>query len=128
MQNTQFTSPDEYISAQPELVQPMLQQMRTLIRKAAPDAQEAISYGMPAFKQNGVLVFYAAWKSHLGFYPSGSGIADFETELRPYKTSKGAIQFPLDQPLPAELIAKIVKFRVAENAEKAALSAIAKKK
>jgi uncharacterized protein YdhG (YjbR/CyaY superfamily) len=126
MQDSKFTTPEAYIAAQPEAVQKVLQQMHNTIKKAAPKAQVLISYGMPAFKQDGMLVYYAAWKSHIGFYPSGSGIKDFESELAGYKTSKGAIQFPLDQPLPVELIMRIVKFRVAENQQKAAIKALAK--
>jgi len=115
MQNTKFTSVPEYIKAQPNEVRDILKAIRSIIKKAAPDAEEVISYGMPAFKQNGMLVFYAVWKSHVGFYPSGSGIKNFETELSRYKTSKGAIQFPLNEPLPVDLITKIVKLRVKEN-------------
>jgi uncharacterized protein YdhG (YjbR/CyaY superfamily) len=126
MQDMKFTTVDQYLSAQPEPIRERLLEVRQTIKASAPRAEEVISYGMPAFKQNGVLVFYAAWKSHIGFYPSGSGIKDFEAELAGYKTSKGAIQFPYDQKLPLALITKIVKFRVKENEEKAALKALAK--
>lgn len=128
MQNVKFTTPDQYIAALPESTQKILSEMREIIKRAAPGAEELISYGMPAFKQNGMLVFYAVWKTHVGFYPSGSGIRKFAKDLAAYKTSKGAAKFPIDQPLPAGLITKIVKFRVAENTEKAALKTIAKTK
>lgn len=114
---------DAYIAAQPEDVQPLLQQMRQTIRKAAPKAIEVISYQMPAFKQNNVLVYFAAHKNHIGFYPTASGIRGFAKELAGYNASKGAVQFPLDKPLPLRLVAEIVKFRVMEDAEKAKLKA-----
>lgn len=110
-----FQSIDEYHAAQPNNAQELLQQLRECIRKAAPQATEVISYGMPAFKQNKVLVYYALYKHHIGFYPHSSPIQFFEKELSPYKTSKGAIQFPLDHPLPVTLIRKIVKFRLKED-------------
>jgi uncharacterized protein YdhG (YjbR/CyaY superfamily) len=109
---------DAYIAAQPEDIQPVLQQMRDIIRKAAPKAQEVISYAMPAYKQHGVLVYFAGYKQHIGFYPTGSGIRAFTEEIKDYKSSKGAVQFPLDKPLPKALITKMVKFRVLEDAEK----------
>jgi len=127
MQDKKFTTVAEYISAQPEAIQSRLNELHRVIADAAPAAQTLISYGMPAFKQNGILVYYAAWKSHIGFYPSGSGIKDFEADLSGYKTSKGAVQFPLNEPLPLGLIQKIVKFRVAENEKKAVLKAKSKK-
>lgn len=123
-----FTDVSQYIAAQPPEIQKVSGKMRQTIKKAAPKAEEIISYGMPAFKYEGMLVYYAVWKSHIGFYPSGSGIKDFADELSRYKTSKGAIQFPLNEPLPVELITKIVKFRVNENEEKAAIKTMAKKK
>jgi uncharacterized protein YdhG (YjbR/CyaY superfamily) len=95
-----------------------LEEIRTIITKAAPKAIEVISYGMPAFKQHGVLVYYAGYKSHIGFYPTGSGIEAFKDELLAYKWSKGAVRFPLDQPLPKKLITQMVQFRMAEDAEK----------
>jgi len=110
-----FATIDEYHAVQPKSAQEVLQQLRECIRKTAPKATEVISYGMPAFKQNKVLVYYALNKHHIGFYPHSSPIQFFEKELRPYKTSKGAIQFPLDQPLPVTLIRKIVKFRLKED-------------
>lgn len=128
MQDTKFTTVSQYIAAQPPPTQKILEALRAIIKKAAPKAEEVISYGMPAFKQDGMLVFYAVWKTHVGFYPSGSGIKDFADELSKYKTSKGAIQFPLDEPLPKDLITKIVRFRVSENQKNAAVKALAKNK
>ena len=110
---------DAYIADFPADKQKLLRQMRAIIQKAAPKATEKISYGMPCFYQEGNLVYFAAMKNHMGFYPSASGVANFEKELKPYVTSKGAIQLPLDKPLHVKLITMIVKFRVLENAEKA---------
>ena len=105
---------DEYIAAfQPE-VQAILQKLRRLIRESAPGAQEAISYGMPTFKLKGNLVHFAAHKEHIGFYPTPSAIEAFQKDLAGYEQSKGAIRFPLDQPIPYPLIEKMVKFRVNE--------------
>lgn len=89
-----------------------------MVRKAAPEAEEAISYGIPTFKLHGNLVHFAAFKNHIGFFPAPSGIAAFKKELAAYKGAKGSVQFPLDQPLPLALITKIVKFRVKENTDK----------
>lgn len=121
MEAHKFTTVDEYISTFPQEIRPILEKMRHTISKAAPKAEEVISYNMPAFKLNGMLVYYAGYKKHIGFYPTASGITEFEEELTDYKTSKGAIQFPIDKPLPIGLITKIVKFRIAENNEKALL-------
>jgi uncharacterized protein YdhG (YjbR/CyaY superfamily) len=110
---------DEYIAAFPVEVQKKLQEMRAAIKAAAPKASEKISYQMPTFVLNGNLVHFAAFKNHLGFYPVPTGIEKFKKELSAYKTSKGAVQFPLDKPLPLALIRRIVKFRVAENLQKA---------
>ncbi|TAL72206.1 MAG: hypothetical protein EPN88_05095, partial [Bacteroidetes bacterium] len=96
----------------------LLEQLRVTIKKAAPKAEEIISYGMPAFKLNGVLVWFAAHSKHIGFYPMASGIAAFKKELSIYKSAKGSIQFPLDKPLPLRLITSIVKFRVNENLQR----------
>ncbi|RZJ30163.1 MAG: DUF1801 domain-containing protein [Flavobacterium sp.] len=123
MQNIKFASVDDYVAAQPADAKARLEAMRKIIKNAAPDAEEVISYGMPAFKQNGILVFYAVWKSHVGFYPSGSGISAFADELAMYKTSKGAVQFPFDEELPEKLIAQIVRHRIKENDEKASKKA-----
>jgi uncharacterized protein YdhG (YjbR/CyaY superfamily) len=110
---------DEYIEGFALHVQQVLQELRHTIRKAAPDAEERISYQMPAFFLNGVLVYFAAYKNHIGFYPTASGIAKFREELSAYKSSKGAVQFSIDKPLPLELITRIVKLRLKENLEKA---------
>jgi uncharacterized protein YdhG (YjbR/CyaY superfamily) len=110
---------DEYIAGFPDDVQQILQQIRRTIRAAAPDAQEAISYQMPTYKLHGNLVHFAAFKKHIGFYPDPSGIEAFKDELAPYVSSKGAVQFPLDQPIPYELIGRIVTFRVAETLARA---------
>lgn len=99
-------------------VKSILQKLRETIHKAAPEATEAISYQMPAFKQNGNLVYFAAFKSHVGFYPVPSGIEAFKNELAPYIKGKGTIQFPLDKPIPYDLVEKIVEFRVKENLAK----------
>lgn len=106
---------DEYIADYPAEIQQKLEEIRAIIRKAAPKTTETISYGMPAFWQNKVLVYFAACKNHLGFYPTSSGIADFSAELKAYSTSKGAVQFPYDKPLPVKLITQIVKYRAAED-------------
>lgn len=111
---------DEYIANFPEDVQEKLQELRATIKAAAPEAQEAISYQMPTFKLKGNLVYFAAYQNHIGFYPAPKGIEAFKEELAQYKGGKGTVQFPLDQPLPLELISKIVRFRAAENLEKAA--------
>ena len=113
------TDVDSYISGYPPTVQKMLKQLRAAVRKAAPKAEESISYMMPAYKLNGPLVYFGAYEKHIGFYPTGSGIAAFQKEIASYKSSKGAIQFPLDQPLPLALVEKIVKFKVKENLKKA---------
>lgn len=108
----------EYIAGYPYEIQQLLNLMRETIRKAAPEAIEKISYGMPTFFLNGNLVHFAICKKHIGFYPTPTGIIAFQKELAIYKTSKGAIQFPVDQLLPIELISQIVKLRVVENMSK----------
>jgi Uncharacterized conserved protein len=108
---------DEYVEAQPKDLQRILSELRSTIRKAAPDATEKISYRMPTYYYNGNLVHFAAYERHIGFYPTPSGVVEFQDELKKYHTSKGAIQFPIDEPLPLELVTRIVKFRVAENAK-----------
>lgn len=113
-----FQSADDYLSALPQPARDAVASLRQAIQQAAPQAEEAISYNMPAFRQNGILVWYAAFKNHVGLYPKPSAIAAFKVELMPYKTSKGAIQFPIDQPIPTNLIKKIVKFRLKENSRK----------
>lgn len=110
---------DEYISGFAEDIRQKLQLVRSTIKESAPLAEEVISYSMPAFRQNGILVYYAAHKEHIGFYPTSSGMLAFKDELSEFKTSKGAVQFPFNKSLPVNLIQEIVKFRVKENAEKA---------
>ncbi|MGD0794266.1 MAG: DUF1801 domain-containing protein [Dehalococcoidales bacterium] len=114
----QFITIDEYINTFPGDVQRILEKMRHTIRTAAPEAIEAISYQMPTYKLNGNLVHFAAFKNHIGFYPTPSGIEAFKNELSPYKGSKGAVQFPIEKPIPYDLVKKIVLFRVKENLEK----------
>lgn len=106
---------DEYIGGFPQPVQAILSEMRAVIRLAAPQAIEKISYQIPTLYFNGNLVHFAAFKRHIGFYPGASGVSAFQQELKGYKTSKGAIQFPLGQPLPLALVKKIVEFRIQEN-------------
>ena len=110
---------DAYIAAYPADVQARLEAMRATIHAAAPDAEECISYGMPAFRQNLILVYFAAAKDGVGFYPTSSGIAAFQQELSGYKSSKGAVRFPHSQPLPLDLITRMVQFRVNETMSKA---------
>ena len=110
---------DEYLSTFPEPIRSQLQTLREIILRAAPTATEVISYNMPAIKQHGVLVYYAGYKGHIGFYPTGSGIATFKAELSVYEGSKGAVRFPLDKPFPKGLISRIVKFRVKQEQERA---------
>ncbi|MFZ0544062.1 MAG: DUF1801 domain-containing protein [Candidatus Promineifilaceae bacterium] len=119
MNNTKPQNIDEYIRQFPDEIQEILQQLRQTIKESAPEAAEKISYQMPTFALNGNLVHFAAYKNHIGFYPTPSGIETFKEELSPYKSSIGAVQFPIDQPLPLELIGRIVKFRVEENLRKA---------
>ncbi len=111
---------DEYIAGFPTDVQEVLQKIRMTIHEAAPQATEKISYQMPTFYLKGNLVHFAAFKEHIGFYPVPTGIEKFKKELSVYKQGKGSVQFPLDQPMPYDLITKIVKFRVKENLAKAA--------
>jgi len=114
----QFKTIDEYIRTFPEDVQTILEKMRVTIREAAPEAKEAISYQIPTFRLNGNLVHFAAYKHHIGFYPTSSGIEAFKDELSPYKSAKGSMQFPIDKPVPYDLVKKIVTFRVEENLKK----------
>lgn len=115
MENKVAASIDEYIAACPQELQPTLQELRATIRAAAPDATERMSYRMPAFYQNGDLVYFALFKEHIGFYPTGEGIEAFKKELSKWPGSKGAVQFPIGKPLPLKLITRIVKHRVAVN-------------
>lgn len=128
--NSNETAPrtiDEYIAAFPPEVQDKLEQMRATIRAAAPDAVEKISYQMPTFALKGNLVHFAAYKHHIGFYPAPTGIEEFRAELSNYKGSKGAVQFPIDEPLPLDLVRRIVEFRVADNLRNAEVKASKKK-
>lgn len=110
---------DEYIAGFPEDVQEILEKIRMTIRAAAPGAKEAIKYRMPTFTLNGNLVHFAAHSKHIGLYPTPSGIEAFQDELSAFKSAKGSVQFPLDQPIPYDLIARIVEFRVRESREEA---------
>jgi uncharacterized protein YdhG (YjbR/CyaY superfamily) len=114
-----ITSIDAYIATFPESIQKKLQKLRLVIKAAAPDATEKISYQMPTFYLNGNLVHFAAFKHHFGFYPTPSGTEQFQKELSAYKTSKGAIQFPIDKPIPYDLVTRIVEYRVIENRRRA---------
>jgi uncharacterized protein YdhG (YjbR/CyaY superfamily) len=118
MKSSNFKSIDEYISTFPKNVRLVLEELRQTIKKAVPEAEETISYQMPAFRYKGMLVYFAAYKKHIGFYPTSSGIEAFKKELSKYKSSKGAVQFPIDKPLPLTLVAKIVQFRLKEKLER----------
>jgi uncharacterized protein YdhG (YjbR/CyaY superfamily) len=115
---------DTYIENFPESTQKKLQQLRAVIKKTAPSAEELISYKMPAYKYHGMLVYFAGYQNHIGFYPGAAGIAKFKEKIDLYKNAKGSVQFPLDKPLPLKLIAEIVSFRLEENTAKT----VAKKK
>lgn len=116
-----FSSIDEYIATFPEEIQTILQKVRETIKAAAPEAEEKISYQMPTFTLKGNLVHFAAFKNHIGFYPTPSGVEAFKEEIARYQGAKGSIRFPLDEPMPLDLITRIVKMRVAENLKKAEL-------
>ena len=118
-----YRSVDHYIADFPKQVQVMLQELRSAIKKTAPKAEEVISYNMPAYRLDGMLVYFAGYKAHIGFYPMPAAIIAFKKELESYVTSKGAIQFPLDKKLPLTLVKNIVKFRMLENEEKNKLKA-----
>ena len=122
-----FKDIDSYISEQAVDVRDRLEQIRQVVKTSAPKAEEVISYGMPAFKYHGMLVYFAAFKNHIGFYALPSGNDAFQKELSVYKQGKGSIQFPLDKPIPLTLIKKIVKFRVKENIEKVGIKKQSKK-
>ena len=115
---TQFKTIDDYIASCPTNVQHTLRELRSAIKEAAPDAEETISYGMPAFKLNGILVYFAAHKNHIGLYPTASGIRAFKDKLSAYKQSKGTVQFPIDEPIPTDTVRELVRFRVKENLER----------
>ena len=116
-----FKNIDDYIAIQTPEVQILLEQMRETIKNAAPEAEELISYNMPAFKYHGMLVYFAAYKNHIGFYATPTGHSEFKEELSIYKQGKGSVQFPLNQALSLELISRIVKFRMEENLKKVQL-------
>jgi len=118
MKRKRPTGIDDYIEGFPKDIQPLLRKMRSTIRKAAPKAEEVISYGMPAFKQDRILVWFAGFKHHIGFYPGVSGIKTFKKELTGYKSAKGSVQFPVDRPLPLGLVGRIVRFRAKESRRK----------
>ena len=124
MQSSGVKSIDEYIEAFPGDVQLRLQQLRQTIRKAAPEAEETISYQIPTFKLRGFLVHFAAYKNHIGFYPTSSGVRAFRKELARYEGSTGTVRFPMNKPLPLSLVSRIVKFRVRENLGKGGKSVI----
>lgn len=120
MKKADFKTIDEYIGTFPEDVREKLEKIRQTIRKAAPEAKEVISYQMPTFRQNGILVHFAAFTNHISLFPTPSAIVAFEEELRPFETSKGTIKFPMEEPIPFDLITNIVKLRVKENLKKGA--------
>jgi uncharacterized protein YdhG (YjbR/CyaY superfamily) len=122
-----INSIDEYIATFPAEIQKILQEIRAVVKAAAPDAQEKISYQMPTFFLSGNLVHFAAFKNHIGFYPAPTGIEAFAQELSVYKGAKGSIQFPINKPMPLDLITKIVKYRVAENLKKAEMKSSEKR-
>jgi len=115
MKKNRFTTIDEYISSYPENVQEKLQNIRHTIKTLAPNSVETISYQMPTFKLNGILVHFAAYKNHIGFYPTPSAIMKFKKELKKYEFSKGSIKFPINEPIPMNLIKRIIEFRIKEN-------------
>ena len=110
---------NEFISGLPKDTQKIMQQIRSTIKKAAPDAEETIKYGIPTFVLHGNLVHFSAYKNHIGFYPAPSGIEVFRKELSVYEGAKGSVKFPITEPIPYDLITKIVQFRVKENIQKA---------
>ena len=115
---TTYRTIDEYVKTFPADAQKILEKIREVIREAAPEAVETINYQIPTFKLNGNLVHFGAFSKHIGFYPTSSGTEKFQKEISPYKSGKGSVQFPLDKPIPYDLIRKIVLFRVKENNEK----------
>ena len=118
MKQKKYETVDEYIMQFPQQVQRILQEMRRLIKDIAPEAEEKISYQMPTYYLHGNLVHFAAYKNHIGFYPTPSGIEAFKEELSSYKSAKGSVQFPINRPIPFDLIRKIVAFRAAKNRSK----------
>ncbi len=121
--NKKFRNVDEYLSTFDPEIRSILESLRKTIKAAAPEAEEVISYNMPAFKFHGILVYYAAHKEHIGFYPAGSNVVElFKNELKDYKTSRGTIQFPFRLPIPHRLVKKIVRYRAQANLEKVLLN------
>src|SRR5687767_7542786 len=118
MKTEKPSSVPEYISGFPEKTQKALKQVRSVIKKAAPKAEETISYSIAAFKLNGMLVYFAGWKTHIGMYPVPKGDAAFQKQVTAYRAGKGTLKFPLDKPMPVGLITKLVKFRMKENLER----------
>lgn len=123
MERKKFKTVEEYLSTLPKQARALSEQLRKAIKDTAPAAEELISYNMPAFKWHGMLVYYAAYNHHIGLYPAGSPIAAFKEELKNYKTSKGAIQFQIEDGIPVSLVKKIVKYRMKENLEREAVKA-----
>ena len=121
--NTRIGTVDDYIAAFPEETQEKLKELRRTIKTAAPDAKEKIGYQMPGYSLEGNLVYFAAWRNHIGFYGASNAIRVYKDEVLPYLAEKGTLKFPLDEPLPLKLIGKIVKFRVVENLEKSGIKA-----
>lgn len=115
MKGTLAKNVDEYIAGFPEHTQDLLKQLRTTVLKTVPKVEETISYRMPAYNYHGVLVYFAGYKNHIGFYPTAMGVEKFKKELSVYKGAKGSVQFPIDQPLPLKLITKIIAYRAKEN-------------
>jgi len=124
---TEIEDVDSYISDFPKETQKLLRQVRATIKNAAPKAKEEVSYRMPAYKYHGMLVYFAGYQHHIGFYPGAAGVANFKKDIAKYKSAKGSVQFPINEPMPLQLITKIVKFRAKENENKAALKAAKKK-
>jgi uncharacterized protein YdhG (YjbR/CyaY superfamily) len=116
--NTNYETIDQYIAMQPKNVVLILEKIRETIKEVAPNVEETISYGIPTFKYNGNLVHFAAYKNHIGFYPGALAVETFKDEITNYSTSKGTIQFPIDKPIPLDLISRIITFRVKQNLEK----------
>lgn len=127
MPSRKFKTVDEYIGSFPAAIQPRLNEIRSLIKAAAPKAEELISYNIPGYKHNGMLVFFAANKAHLGFYPGTAKMEGFEKELSKFNGTKASVHFPYDEPLPSKLISRIVKYRIKENEANAKIKAEKKK-
>ena len=119
MEARKFNNTDEYIADSPLETQKLLKKLRATIKKVAPQAEEVISYNMPAYKYKGMLVYFAAFKNHIGFYPMASAIIKFKKEISEYKNAKGSVQFPINKPIPFDLVSEIIKFRLVENIQKA---------